>query len=254
MDDSDQVLRVDTQTSKKQKQVEVAKNPSRLPVENPVDLYGDVLAPPTEHHIAAPRPVDSPAAAARHPAADQGVPKSVMAGTDLVLGAKSPAFRALCDPLPQGSFAGTIVVVEARDASGAERACQLLRKTGVLGGRVVLGLDTETKPSFRAGAAHPVCLIQLATAECAVLFRLEADVALLPALQGLLADSKVVKCGIELTHELAGLARHRERGGGVAGGARGLVEMAPLCSAAGCRSLSLRGLAAAFLGLRVPKV
>ena len=35
--------------------------------------------------------------------------------------------------------------------------------------------------------------------------------------------------------------------------AKGLCELRPLCASHGCRALSLRGIAAAYLGLRVSK-
>ena len=66
--------------------------------------------------------------------------------------------------LPRYTFDGRIVVVQSE--SEAERAVQYLSRN------TELGIDTETRPSFRKGQQHKVALLQVATADLCFLFRL----------------------------------------------------------------------------------
>ena len=66
--------------------------------------------------------------------------------------------------LPIESFNGTIHVVETPEA--AEAAIATLRQA------TMLGIDTETKPSFRKGKTNKVSLIQIATENECFLFRI----------------------------------------------------------------------------------
>jgi ribonuclease D len=162
----------------------------------------------------------------------------------LLLSQKSKEFQALLAPLPLGGFTGRIEIIDTDDEARAERVCAELLASSPLDGKPTVGLDTETRPSFAKGEQHLICLVQLASSDLAGLFRL--DLARRPAhaaLCSLLERADVVKVGIDLTKELAQI--------GVA--ARGLCELRPLCASHGCRALSLRGIAAAHLGLRVSK-
>ena len=52
-------------------------------------------------------------------------------------------------------FDGRIVVVETTDALA--KACK------VLASQSIIGFDTETRPSFKAGVSNKVALLQLST-------------------------------------------------------------------------------------------
>lgn len=66
--------------------------------------------------------------------------------------------------LPAARFPGRIVIVETDEQ--ADKACaDLLRHK-------MIGFDTETRPSFRAGVSYKVALLQLSTEEVCYLFRL----------------------------------------------------------------------------------
>ena len=66
--------------------------------------------------------------------------------------------------LPQASFDGRIIVVQSEAES--DKAVRYLLS------QQILGIDTETRPSFRKGQTHPVALLQVSTVETCFLFRL----------------------------------------------------------------------------------
>ena len=66
--------------------------------------------------------------------------------------------------LPAARFTGRIVIVDSEEQ--IEAACLDLQRSAVI------GFDTETRPSFRAGVSYKVGLLQLSTAEVCYLFRL----------------------------------------------------------------------------------
>jgi len=152
--------------------------------------------------------------------------------------------KATINALPVGGFAGRIEVVES---TGAAPACAALHAGAMLGGRRVLGFDTESRPSFRRGERHPIALVQLATADLACLFRIDPEQGPAAALRELLECGDVIKVGQGPADEVRELREHW----GVT--ARPVADLVPVARAAGCAPLSLRGLAAAYLGIRVTK-
>lgn len=152
--------------------------------------------------------------------------------------------KAAINALPVGGFTGRIEVVES---AAAAPACAALHAGAVLGGRRILGFDTESRPSFRRGERHPIALVQLATADLACLFRIDPEHGPSAALRELLECDDVVKVGQGPADEVRELRAHW----GVT--ARPVADLVPVARAAGCAPLSLRGLAAAYLGIRITK-
>ena len=146
--------------------------------------------------------------------------------------------------LPMGSFAGRIEVVEAAEAPAA---CVALRAGAAHGGVPVLGFDTESRPAFKRGERHPIALVQLATADLACLFRIDPLLGPPPALRELLASRELVKVAQGPADEVRELHDRWQVE------ARRVVDLVPLARAAGCRPLSLRALAAAYLSIRISK-
>ena len=163
-------------------------------------------------------------------------------------GERGPAGRMLSkeaiNALPLGGFAGRIDVVES---AAAAEACAALQAGAGLDGRRVLGFDTESRPAFRRGEQHPIALVQLATSELACLFRVDPQSGPAAALREILEDGAVVKVAQGPAAELRELL---ERWGI---SAQAVVDLIPAARAAGCAPLSLRGLAAAYLGIRISK-
>ena len=61
----------------------------------------------------------------------------------------------------------------------------------------VLGIDSETRPSFTKGQNHKVALLQISSDECCFLFRLNMT-GLTQSLIGLLENPAVMKIGLSL--------------------------------------------------------
>ena len=146
--------------------------------------------------------------------------------------------KAQIAALPLGWFPGTIRVADSPDA--VEDAL-----TG-LDGVSVLGLDTETRPSFRRGERHPVAVLQLVSADHAVLVQLRwAGVP--PPLRALLECERIVKAAQAPADELRALRKLY----GVQ--PRGIVDVGRIVREAGFTPSSVRGQAAHFLGMRISK-
>lgn len=95
--------------------------------------------------------------------------------------------------LPRFSFPGKIVVVQSEDE--AKRAVAMLRQ------QQWVGIDTETRPSFRKGEMHKVALLQVSTEDVCFLFRL-CQTGLTKEMLDLLTDPAVLKIGLSLTDDL----------------------------------------------------
>lgn len=98
--------------------------------------------------------------------------------------------------MPLAAFAGQISLVDSPEKVAS--AIQLLKKSGLV------GIDTETKPSFTRGTYHKVSLVQISTLEHCFLFRLN-KMPFPPELGNFLADETVVKVGLALRDDFAGL-------------------------------------------------
>lgn len=140
--------------------------------------------------------------------------------------------------LPLRRYEGPIsIVADARDVVAASL---------YLEDEQVLGFDTETRPSFRAGEQHPVALLQLAGEEHVFLFQLGRIPDLSPLL-GILEDPRIRKVGVAIQHDVTGLRRQHPHT------PRGIVEIGDLARGLGVHNTGLRTLCAMFLGFRVAK-
>lgn len=141
--------------------------------------------------------------------------------------------------LPAAQFGGRIVVVDTEEAM--ERAYARLSSLSVV------GFDTETRPSFKAGHVNRVALVQLSTADCCWLIRLSRLPKFPDRLVELLADERVLKVGVAVTGDLIGLNRIRKFR------AKGFFELQEAVKRFGIENFSLRKISAIVLGERVSK-
>jgi len=103
--------------------------------------------------------------------------------------------------LPVIVFEGKITLVD--DLSKIQPAIEELRKSKIV------GIDTETKPSFTRGTHHKVSLVQISTLEHCFLFRLN-KIDFPASLAEFLADENIKKIGLSLRDDLAGLNKHHK--------------------------------------------
>lgn len=95
--------------------------------------------------------------------------------------------KSAISSLPRVVFTGRIHVILSR--AQAEKAVNFLLS------QPILGLDTETRPSFSRGSCHKVALLQVATHDLCFLFRLNI-IGMTPAIVRLLEDTTVTKIGL----------------------------------------------------------
>jgi ribonuclease D len=101
--------------------------------------------------------------------------------------------------MPVVVFGGKITVVD--DDKHIHDAVTFLRK------HKIVGIDTETKPSFSRGQSHKVALLQISTEDHCFLFRLN-KIKLSIELADFLADKKIKKIGLALKDDMVGLNKH----------------------------------------------
>lgn len=146
--------------------------------------------------------------------------------------------KAQIGTLPRVLFEGRIVVV-LNEQEAARTVKFLLSQS-------ILGIDTETKPSFQKGQQHQVALLQVSTHEVCFLFRLNL-LGMSPAVRRLLEDKKVPKIGLSLTDDLLMLSRLGEFEPGY------FIDLQDHVREIGVEDLSLQKLYANFFGQRISK-
>ena len=140
--------------------------------------------------------------------------------------------------LPAVLFDGPIVIVD--DEKQVEAACRDLASSPVL------GFDTETRPSFKAGVTYRVALLQLSTPRRCYLFRLNR-MRFEKQLVKLLENKAILKIGADVAGDIRSLlALRRFRPGG-------FVDLQQLAPDWDIEEKSLRKLSAIVLGKRVSK-
>lgn len=100
--------------------------------------------------------------------------------------------------LPKAQFEGSIHVVISR--TQAEKAVNFLLS------QHILGVDTETRPSFSRGTNYNVALLQVSTHDVCFLFRLNI-IGMTPAIVRFLEDTTVPKIGLSWHDDLNSLKK-----------------------------------------------
>ena len=140
--------------------------------------------------------------------------------------------------LPAARFGGRIVVVDS--AEQIESACNDLKQHSII------GFDTETRPSFKAGVTNRVALLQLSTHERCYLIRL-CRTKLHNSLLKILSNPNIIKIGADVAGDIRSLhaLRHFQE--------RGFIDLQHIASNWGIEEKSLRKMSAIVLGRRVSK-
>ena len=102
--------------------------------------------------------------------------------------------------MPKVFFEGRIFVVYTEE--DAEKAVSYLKT------QTIVGVDTETRPSFKRGMTHKVALLQIATSDTCFLFRLNR-IGMPESLQEFLAGD-VLKIGLSLKDDFMMLRRRKD--------------------------------------------
>ena len=103
--------------------------------------------------------------------------------------------------MPTVAFEGRIITIDTPQA--VDQAIIALSK------ETVVGIDTETRPSFRKGVQHDVSLIQLSTMDTCFLIRLNRT-GMPASLVAFLENKEIAKIGLSLHDDYQGLCKRRK--------------------------------------------
>lgn len=140
--------------------------------------------------------------------------------------------------LPVVLFPGKIVVVQSE--SEAAKAVDFLLSCELL------GVDTETRPSFKKGQMHKVALLQVSTPETCFLFRLNL-IGLCSDVVRLLSNTTVPMVGLSWHDDLCMLQRRQEFTPGK------FIDIQNMVERIGIHDLSLQKLYANLFGQKISK-
>ena len=140
--------------------------------------------------------------------------------------------------LPRALFEGRIVVIISEREANA--AVEFLMK------ETILGIDTETRPTFKKGNSHNVALLQVSTHDTCFLFRLNR-IGITDSIMNLLQDDRIVKVGLSLQDDLRVLKRRRLFTPGT------FVDLQNLVKDIGIQDMSLQKIYANVFGEKIAK-
>ena len=146
--------------------------------------------------------------------------------------------KAKISTLPRVLFKGRIVVVLTEH--DADKAVRYLLS------QPILGVDTETRPSFKKGQMHQVALLQVSSYDVCFLFRLN-QLGLSPSVKRLLEDKQVPKIGLSLRDDLLSLHKLGDFNAGY------FIDLQDHMREIGVEDLSLQKLYANFFAKKISK-
>lgn len=94
---------------------------------------------------------------------------------------------------PKAEFPGRIYLIQT--LTEAEKAVDYLNS------QKIVGIDSETRPTFKKGQIHKVALLQVSTLDCCFLFRLNI-IGLPTSLISFLENPTIIKAGLSLKDDL----------------------------------------------------
>lgn len=140
--------------------------------------------------------------------------------------------------LPKVMFEGRIIVVQTlKDADAAVAYLERFRMVGV---------DTETRPSFVKGQTHKVALLQLSVDDTCFLFRLNM-IGIPPSVVGFLENPNVVKVGLSLKDDFMALRKRAKFTQDA------FVELQDYVRQFGIKDMSLQKVYAILFGQKISK-
>ena len=140
--------------------------------------------------------------------------------------------------MPTVAFEGRIITIDTPQA--VDQAIIALSK------EEYVGIDTETRPSFKAGVTNKVALLQLSTPSRCYLVRL-CRTKLHPAILKILSNKDIKKVGADVAGDIRSLHELRNFK------ERGFIDLQQMASYWGIEEKSLRKMSALILGQRVSK-
>lgn len=140
--------------------------------------------------------------------------------------------------MSQVTFSGRLTVIDTLET--AEKAIAALSRCHLV------GIDTETRPSFKKGVVNKTALLQISSSDSAYLFRLNR-IGLPASVCDFLANPKIVKVGLSLKDDFASLRRR------ACIAPANYVELQELAADFGIREKGLQRMYALLFGRRISK-
>ena len=135
-------------------------------------------------------------------------------------------------------FDGRIIVIQSSE--------EAKKAIAYLSGFKVVGIDTESKPSFKKGRQNKIALLQISTNECCFLFRLNI-MGFSPEIASFLEDKNITKVGLSLKDDfmmLHGISAFTPNG---------FVDIQSIVNNYGIGEKSLQKIYAILFGKRISK-
>ncbi|MBR2361001.1 MAG: 3'-5' exonuclease domain-containing protein 2 [Bacteroidaceae bacterium] len=136
------------------------------------------------------------------------------------------------------TFPGRIIVIQTEQE--AEKAVEYLLRFPIV------GIDTETRPSFKRGIMHKVALLQVSTYDTCFLFRLNM-IGMCPPVVRLLSHPTLVKVGLSLKDDIHMLHQLGDFAG------NNFIDLQNIVGQVGIRDMSLQKIYANLFGQKVSK-
>lgn len=146
--------------------------------------------------------------------------------------------KACIAEMPIAAFEGRIRVIDTLPE--AERAAVFLERQSCV------GIDTETRPNFRRGTSHKVALLQVATHDLCLLFRLNR-IGLPACVAGVLQNERIQKVGLSLGDDIPRLNQLAPLR------ATNCIDLQPLAARMGLKDMSLQKMYANFFHQKISK-
>ena len=140
--------------------------------------------------------------------------------------------------MPKCAFPGIVEIIDTKEKA-VEACAYLMQKS-------IIGFDTETRPSFKAGVSNKTALLQLSSEERCSLFRL-SQMKMCRDIIRVLESANVVKVGAAVRDDIKGLQKLRQFH------PKGFVDLQSLAGEWGIEEKSVRKLAGVVLGSSVSK-
>ena len=142
------------------------------------------------------------------------------------------------EAMPIKAYEGNVVLID--HYSIVDSAAALIIKESII------GVDCESKPSFKKGEHHSVSLIQIATSDHVFLFRINKS-GFSSSLIEILENKEIIKAGIDLHHDMVNLQKIKEFS------PKSIVDLNALAKEKGFLNTGAKKLSALLLGFRISK-
>ncbi|BCS86503.1 MULTISPECIES: 3'-5' exonuclease [Prevotella] len=146
--------------------------------------------------------------------------------------------KKLIPDLPAVLFTGRIITIISE--TDADKAVEYLLSCDIL------GVDTETRPTFHKGDQHKVALLQVSSKDTCFLFRLNC-IGLTPSIIRLLEDKTVPKIGLSWHDDILSLHRRANFNPGY------FIDLQNIVGKVGVKDLSLQKLYANLFHQKISK-